>query len=166
MRLSALFCLILLLALGAQPRVKTTQSNLRTANILVEAIPATTADSTTHTVADSTTTIVDQNLITLRGFNKRANDAKESFLITNNAKHRIANVRVTFRYTTLDGAMIHERNVTIPVSLNAGETKMAEVKTFDVQHLFYYYAGPVPRKNATPFKVAFKLLGYDIPVGQ
>ena len=166
MRRSALFCLIFLLALGAQPRVKTTQSNLRTANILVEAIPTTTADSTANAGADSTTTVIDQNLITLRGFNKRVGDAKESFLITNNAKHRITNVRVTFRYTTLDGAMIHERNVTIPVSLNAGETKMAEVKTFDVQHLFYYYAGPVPRKSATPFKVAFKLLGYDIPVGQ
>ena len=53
----------------------------------------------------------------------------------------------------------------MPVSLKPGESKLVSVKTFDVQRLFYYYAGPKPRKQATPFKVAFRLTGYDIPVG-
>ncbi|MBP3738116.1 MAG: hypothetical protein J6I72_03595 [Muribaculaceae bacterium] len=153
--------LTLLMATMVTARTKTTQAGLRTAHILVEPIPATVADST----ATSATASVDQNLITLRGFNKRKGDARESFLITNNASHRISNPRITLRYSTLDGGMIHERTVTVPIALNPGETRMAEVKTFDVQHTFYYYAGPAPRKNATPFKVAFRLVGYDIPVG-
>ena len=53
----------------------------------------------------------------------------------------------------------------ITVSLKPGETKLVSIKSFDVQRLFYYYAGPQPRKSATPFQVAFRLTGYDIPVG-
>ena len=49
--------------------------------------------------------------------------------------------------------------------LKPGETKLVSVKSFDVQRLFYFYAGPQPRKQATPFKVAFRLVGYDVPVG-
>ena len=48
----------------------------------------------------------------------------------------------------------------------SGETQLVAVRSFDVQRLFYYYGGPQPRKVATPFKVAFRLLGYDIPVGK
>ncbi|MBR1803562.1 MAG: hypothetical protein IJ775_01470, partial [Muribaculaceae bacterium] len=113
---------IILITASVAGRTKTTQANLRTAHIMVEPIPATAADST----ATSAVTTVDQSLVTLRGFNKRAGDARESFLITNHATHRMANPRITFRYTTLDGGMIHERTVTVPVTLNPGETGMAE----------------------------------------
>ena len=54
----------------------------------------------------------------------------------------------------------------VTVSLKPGETQLVAVRSFDVQRLFYYYGGPRPRKVATPFKVAFRLLGYDIPVGK
>ena len=47
----------------------------------------------------------------------------------------------------------------------ASDTKESFFITNNVQRLFYYYAGPQPRKQATPFKVAFRLTGYDIPVG-
>jgi hypothetical protein len=74
-------------------------------------------------------------------------------------------VRLLLRYTTMGGEMLTQRVVNVPVSLRPGETKLVSVKSFDVQRLFYYYAGPQPRKQATPFKVAFRLTGYDIPVG-
>lgn len=160
MRQLTLFLTITLLVLASVARTKTTQPNLRTQHIVVEPIAMAAADSLA-----TGQSLPDQTLVTLRGFNKRKSDARESFLITNHATHRMSNPRLTFRYTSMDGGMIHERTVTVPVTLNPGETRLAEVKTFDVQHLFYYYAGPVPRKTATPFKVAFRLVGYDIPVG-
>jgi hypothetical protein len=108
---------------------------------------------------------VDPNAVTLKGFNKRASESKESFFITNNTSHRMSAVRLLLRYTTMNGELLTQRSVTVPVSLKPGETKLVSVKSFDVQRLFYYYAGPQPRKQATPFKVAYRLTGYDIPVG-
>lgn len=104
--------------------------------------------------------------VTLRGYNKRASDAKETFFITNHTKHRISHVTLLLRYTTLTGTMLHERTVTVPVKLRAGESQLVSIRSWDVQRLFYYYAGPKPRKTATPYKVAFRLTGYDIPVGR
>ena len=108
---------------------------------------------------------VDPGAVTLKGFSKRASDSKESFFITNNTTHRMSAVRLLLRYTTMSGEMLTQRAVTVPVSLLPGETKLVSVKSFDVQRLFYYYAGPKPRKQATAFKVAFRRTGYDIPVG-
>ena len=103
--------------------------------------------------------------MTLKGYSKRASDSKESFFITNNTGHRMSAVRLMLRYSTMQGELLTQRTVTVPVSLKPGETKLVEVKSFDVQRLFYYYAGPQPRKQATPFQVAYRLTGYDIPVG-
>lgn len=141
-------------------RTRTTQANLQTAAIVLEPIPMPTGNDSIASPDD-----IDQHSITLRGFNKKAGDSKESFIVTNNTGHRISAIRITLRYTTLDGSMIHERGVVVPITLNPGDTQVATIKSFDTQRLFYYYAGPKPRKAATPFKVAYRLTGYDIPIG-
>ena len=140
-------------------RTKTTRKNLRSLEV-----PVAVMESDDGLLPDSLDG-VDPNAVSLKGYSKRASDAKESFFITNNTKQRMSAVRLLLRYTTMQGEMLTQRTVTVPVSLKPGETKLVEVKSFDVQRLFYYYAGPQPRKQATPFKVAFRLTGYDVPVG-
>lgn len=140
-------------------RTRTTRKNLRSVEV-----PIAVLESSDGLLPDSLIDI-DPNAVTLKGFSKRASDSKESFFITNNTKHRMSAVRLLLRYTTMQGELLTQRTVTVPVNLKPGETKLVEVKSFDVQRLFYYYAGPQPRKQATPFKVAFRLTGYDIPVG-
>jgi len=140
-------------------RTRTTRKNLRSLEV-----PVMTLDSSDGLLPDSLQTI-DPDAVTLKGYSKRASDSKESFFITNNTSHRMSAVRLLLRYTTMNGEMLTQRQVTVPVSLKPGETKLVSIKSFDVQRLFYYYAGPQPRKQATPFKVAFRLTGYDIPVG-
>ncbi len=140
-------------------RTRTTRKNLRSVEV-----PIAVLESSDGLLPDSLIDI-DPNAVTLKGFSKRASDSKESFFITNNTKHRMSAVRLLLRYTTMKGELLTQRTVTVPVSLKPGETKLVEVKSFDVQRLFYYYAGPQPRKQATPFQVAFRLTGYDIPVG-
>ena len=140
-------------------RTRTTRKNLRTVEIPVMALEADDALLPDSLVA------VDPDAVTLKGYSKRASDSKESFFITNNTTHRMSAVRLLLRYTTMNGEMLTQRSVTVPVSLKPGETKLVSIKSFDVQRLFYYYAGPQPRKQATPFKVAFRLTGYDVPVG-
>ncbi len=140
-------------------RTKTTRKNLRSLEV-----PVAVMESDDGLLPDSLDG-VDPNAVSLKGYSKRASDAKESFFITNNTKQRMSAVRLLLRYTTMQGEMLTQRTVTVPASLKPGETKLVEVKSFDVQRLFYYYAGPQPRKQATPFKVAFRLTGYDVPVG-
>ena len=151
--------LIALCASTMDARTKTTRKNLRSLEV-----PVAVMESDDGLLPDSLDG-VDPNAVSLKGYSKRASDAKESFFITNNTKQRMSAVRLLLRYTTMQGEMLTQRTVTVPVSLKPGETKLVEVKSFDVQRLFYYYAGPQPRKQATPFKVAYRLTGYDIPVG-
>ena len=151
--------LILLCVSSLDARTRTTRKNLKT-----NEVPVAVLDSADDLLPDSLLT-GDPTAVTLKGFAKRASDTKESFFITNNTKHRMSAVRLLLRYTTMGGEMLTQRVVNVPVSLRPGETKLVSVKSFDVQRLFYYYAGPQPRKQATPFKVAFRLTGYDIPVG-
>lgn len=151
--------LILLSVNTLDARTRTTRKNLRSVEV-----PIAVLESSDGLLPDSLIDI-DPNAVTLKGFSKRASDSKESFFITNNTKHRMSAVRLLLRYTTMKGELLTQRMVTVPVNLKPGETKLVEVKSFDVQRLFYYYAGPQPRKQATPFQVAFRLTGYDIPVG-
>ena len=140
-------------------RTRTTRKNLRSLEV-----PIAVLESSDGLLPDSLVDI-DPNAVTLKGYSKRASDSKESFFITNNSGHRMSAVRLMLRYSTMQGELLTQRTVTIPVRLKPGETKLVEVKSFDVQRLFYYYAGPQPRKQATPFQVAYRLTGYDIPVG-
>ena len=152
--------LILLCVSTLDARTRTTRKNLRSTEVPVAVI-----EQDDSLLPDSLLEVIDPDAVTLKGFAKRASDSKESFFITNNTKHRMSAVRLLLRYTTMTGELLTQRAVTVPVSLKPGETKMVSVKSFDAQRLFYYYAGPQPRKQATPFKVAFRLTGYDIPVG-
>ena len=157
-----LFAMLLVLCistLDADARTRTTRKNLQSTEV-----PVMTLEPNDDLLPDSLAQL-DPNAVTLKGFSKRASDGKESFFITNNTNHRMSAVRLLLRYTTMQGEMLTQRTVNVPVNLKPGETKLVSIKSFDVQRLFYYYAGPQPRKQATPFKVAFRLTGYDVPVG-
>ena len=139
-------------------RTRTTQSQLKNSTQVVEQLPD-------AAVPDSLLRDIEPNAVTLKGFSKKASDSRESFFVTNNTNHRISHVRLLLRYSLINGEMLHERVATVEVDLKPRETRLVAIKTFDLQRLFYYYAGPKPRKSATPFKVSFRLVGYDIPVG-
>ena len=157
-KIAILIVLIAVVAV-ATARTRTTQSQLRNNSQVIEEIPA-------GTIPDSLIQDIEPNAVTLKGYSKRASDSRESFFVTNNTNHRISHVRLLMRYMQMNGEMLHERIATVEVDLKPKETRLVSIKTFDVQRMFYYYAGPKPRKNATPFKVAFRLVGYDIPVGR
>ena len=152
--------MLLLCVSTLDARTRTTRKNLQSLEV-----PVAVMESNDDLLPDSLDAGIDPHAVTLKGYSKRASDSKESFFITNNTKHRMSAVRLLLRYSTMNGEMLTQRTVTVPVSLKPGETKLVSVKSFDVQRLFYFYAGPKPRKQATPFKVAFRLTGYDIPVG-
>lgn len=158
-KIAILITLMVAIAGAMMARTRTTQKQLKNNSQIVEQIPD-------ASVPDSLLLNLEPNAVTLKGYSKKASDSRESFFVTNNTKHRISHIRLLMRYSQMNGEMLHERTATVEVDLKPGETRLVAIKTFDVQRLFYYYAGPKPRKSATPFKVAFRLIGYDIPVGK
>ena len=103
-------------------RTRTTRKNLQSMEVPVVAL-----ESSDGLLPDSLVDI-DPNAVTLKGYSKRASDSKESFFITNNTSHRMSAVRLLLRYTTMNGEMLTQRAVTVPVNLKPGETKLVSVK--------------------------------------
>ena len=153
-KIAIFLTLVAVVAVAASARTRTTQKQLKNNSQIVEQMPD-------AWVPDSLLQEVEPNAVTLKGYSKKASDSRESFFVTNNTNHRISHIRLLMRYSQMNGEMLHERTATVEVDLKPGETRLVSIKTFDVQRLFYYYAGPKPRKNATPFKVAFRLVGYN-----
>ncbi len=109
---------------------------------------------------------ISPNAISIKGYSKKASDSKETFFVTNHTTHRISQIKIRMRYTAIDGKLLHERVATVDVTLNPGETQLVAIRSWDVHRLFYYYAGAKPRKSASPYKTAYRLIGYSIPVGE
>lgn len=109
---------------------------------------------------------VDPKAISIKGYTKKASDSKEAFFVTNKTKHRISQIKLRLRYTTVGGELLHERVAIVNVTLKPGETQLTSIKSWDIQRQFYYYAGAKPRKTATPYKIAYRLIGYSIPIGE
>ncbi|MGN0232534.1 MAG: hypothetical protein ACI4A8_10050 [Muribaculaceae bacterium] len=102
-------------------------------------------------------------LISIKGFEKRATDAKETMLVTNNTTYNISRVKVRFRYTNNEtGELLHQRDEWLDCEIPAGTTRSVDIASFDRHRRFYYYLSPRSRRQATPFAVAIKILRYDI----
>ena len=158
-KIFVVLALMLSACLITTARTRTTQKGLQAGTQPVNVIVTDTLDCDT--------TLIDSHDIAINGYNKRASDSRETFFITNNTTHRISNLKILLRYYTVnDHRMLHQREVTIGQEFKPGETRQVSVTAWDRQHLFYFYAGPKPRKSSTPYSVAYRLNGYGIMVGK
>lgn len=158
-RIALILLSLCMIGIAAESRTRTTQSHLQSQNVQVPV----TADTISASASEEG---FSQQDISIKGYNKRASDRKETFFVTNNTSHRISHVKIRFRYKTSLGEPLHEQEHSVAVNLAPGETKQVSVTSWDTLRQFYYQYGPKPRKSATPFVVTYRLLGYDIPVGK
>lgn len=118
------------------------------------------------TISDSTSInnglVFDSKVISIKGFDKRANENKETFFVTNNSTFDISRLQIKLRYTDINDNMLHERTEIINCEIPSNSTRQVEIKSFDSQRSFYYYLSPKPKQQRTPFKASFQLLRYDI----
>ncbi len=113
------FCIFLaVLALVATARTRTTQKRLHSAAAVVQTLDVAEVDSADWAAG------VDTDGIVMKGYSKRASDSKESFFLTSRLKHRVSSVRLLMRYSAMDGTVLHERRVVVPVDLKPGETRL------------------------------------------
>lgn len=96
------------------------------------------------------------------GFDKKGSAQKESFFISNSTQYDIAALEVVLTYETPDGRMLDSRNRKINIAIPAGETRKADIPTFDIQKSFHYFKSNPSRQGSAPFKVKIQLLNLEI----
>ncbi|UKI43839.1 MAG: hypothetical protein L6U16_12885 [Porphyromonadaceae bacterium] len=155
------FAVILICVLawcGTFGRTKTSVHKLSSTRMELECIT---------TDADSVPEGVNPNAISIKGYTKKRERQQGGvFFVTNRTDRTISQIKLRLRYSTLTGEQLHERVATVNVTLRAGETRLVTIKSWDIQRQFYYYAGAKPRKKASPYKVAYRLIGYSLPIGE
>lgn len=98
--------------------------------------------------------------IAFSGYDKPRNSAVETFFITNNTDRTMSGVTMYVEYLMPDGRQLHKRFVRLVCDIPPGETRMAELQSWDKQKSFYYEKSETPRRGGTPFTVVFDPVSY------
>lgn len=101
--------------------------------------------------------------VVMRGYSKLAGATKETFMLTNNTNHYISQVEISFKYTDINGVLLHERTELVKCELPPYSSRQASIKSWDEGHKFYYYKGK-SRKDAIAYDVKVRVNRYDVRV--
>lgn len=94
------------------------------------------------------------------GFDKKLTSSKESFFITNLTDRELRGITLYITYITPSGQMLDKRFVKLSCRIPAGETRKADISSFDTQKSFYYIKSDTPKRRAAVFDVEFDLVSY------
>ena len=149
-----------IVATAAMARVNTTRKGLSRQHTAAENLVVPFDTVAADTLQGGKCSFVEGGIV-LKGYSKRLSDRYETFFVTNNTGSPIGHVTITFVYTDMKGATLHSRTETVACNLAQGETAMAQIRSFDTKRL-YYYAGPKPRRSATPYKLKVRIESYEV----
>lgn len=100
------------------------------------------------------------NQVVFTGFDKNQGNSKESFFIINNTDRTLTGVSLYIDYRTLDGRQLHKRFFKLSCNIPAGETRKADIPTWDTQRSFYYHKSKAAKHPGNPFEVIFDPVAY------
>lgn len=98
--------------------------------------------------------------IAFSGYDKTQRSAVESFFITNNTDRTMTGITMYIDYRMPDGRQLHKRFVRLVCDIPPGETRKADIESWDRQRTFYYELSEPPRKGGTPYRVVFDPISY------
>lgn len=98
--------------------------------------------------------------ISFSGYDKNQNSDKESFFITNNTDRTLTAISLYVDYATPDGRQLHRRFLKLRCAIPAGETRKADIQTWDTQHSFYYIKSNPSRHVGNSYTVTFDPIAY------
>ncbi|MBJ2198518.1 MAG: hypothetical protein HFJ90_09825 [Muribaculaceae bacterium] len=98
--------------------------------------------------------------IVFTGFDKNQYNAKESFFIINKTDRELTGVSLYIEYITPDRRQLHKRFLKLTCSIPAGETRKADIQSWDTQKSFYYYKSNPSKRKGNPFDVKFDIIAY------
>ena len=100
------------------------------------------------------------NQVVFSGFDKNQGNSKESFFIINNTDRELTGLSLYIEYLTLDGRQLHKRFFKLSCNIPPGETRKADIPTWDTQRSFYYHKSTPLKRRGNPFEVKFDLIAY------
>lgn len=98
--------------------------------------------------------------IVFSGYEKPQNSGEETFFITNNTDRTMTGVTMYVEYKTTDGRQLHKRYVRLVCKIPPGETRMADLKSWDKQKSFYYEKSTPSKRGGSPYTVVFDPISY------
>ena len=107
-------------------------------------------------VVDSIPVIFSADSVSFSGYDKTVSSSIETFLVTNRNPIPIQRIEVRITYLDMNGRMLHSRVAEAYCFVPPGETRKADIPTWDKQKTYYYYLGPEPKRVATPYKVTIQ----------
>lgn len=76
--------------------------------------------------------------ISFSGFDKPQSSARETFFITNHTDRTMSGLTLYIEYLMPDGRQLHKRFVKLVCNIPPGETRQAEIESWDKQKSFYF----------------------------
>lgn len=109
---------------------------------------------------DTIFTAADSTVLSFNGYEKTLRSSRESFFITNRTDSLIDRLTVELTYLDMQGRMLDRRTADIDLTVAPGETRKADIRSWDTQNVMYYYRSPRPRSSsqATPYRLKIRLL--------
>lgn len=98
--------------------------------------------------------------LSFSGYDKNQNSDKETFFITNNTDRTLRSITLYIEYLTPDGRQLHKKFLKLSCNIPPGETRIAEIKSWDSNHAFYYRDSRQSRGGGSPFIVRFDPVAY------
>lgn len=98
--------------------------------------------------------------IVFSGYDKPKRSSKETFFISNNTDRTMSAVNLYIDYRTPDGRQLHKRFVKLICNIPPGETRLAEIESWDKQKSFYYIKSDSGKSSGSPYEVIFDPISY------
>ena len=89
------------------------------------------------------------------GYDKPQSSANETFMISNGTDRTMTGIALYIDYTDTEGSQITKKYVKLSCRIPPGETRIAEIKSWDTQKSYYYINSQPSRHSGTPYKVTF-----------
>lgn len=98
--------------------------------------------------------------IKFSGYDKPRGSASETFFITNTTDRELSGITLYIDYRTLDGRQLNKRFIRLSCNIPVGETRTAEIKSWDKQKEFYFEKSSPGKQGGTPYTVIFDPVAY------
>lgn len=99
--------------------------------------------------------------VTFSGYDKPQQSSVETFFITNNTDRTLTGVNLYIDYRMADGRQLTRRFFRLSCKVPPGETRMAEIESWDKQRSFVYEKSKSAAKHpGTPYRVSFDPVAY------
>lgn len=144
--------IVFILALAAGMVAVSAQRTTRTG---LHAAP----DAETVSVPSDTIVAPGLELVEVKGYDKPLRSRRETFFVSNPGDKAIQRVALTISYFDTSNNLLHRASHNVAVDVPAGETRMAGVRSWDVQNGFYYLNSTVSHKSTTarPYTVTINV---------